>query len=1561
MDNELLLSLYNDTAEQIRNSQQWQSFLNTAAFNYKRSFQEQILLFAQKPGAAAVLSEKQWKAKYGRNVQKDKAIYLFAFQDGMDKVISVYDITDTTSGNESNTVPIFYFGETQEHMAASVAALNNRYEINESGLESAIFTAVDIMTEEQLEIILPELLEIIKGTPASNFKSSLLRQKLIRLIANSAAYMCHLRCNMPVANSFSYANFRDIALFSPQAIITIGSAMSRVSFEIMQTIIRANMQVDRKIYKNSNRTFEKNTSTLYNQDVNETTPITEREADENDTRLFRQTETELHQGIQTDSLQRSDGTLQNGGTSAGNPNTGKQPVGKFNQAESDFMGNHRGAESSRSGEMDWLNDQSAGNNANAGSRNDSSQLNKEKTTKTAGLAKTLPLFLSLEQVDEVLRQGSLFSQGKYRIFEQFQKESSVQKNADFLKDEYGIGGRYVANALSINYDNKGLEIIEPDSDNKYLLSWNIVAKEIARLINENSYLSTDEAVDYTKYLQERKEREIRSNIADDYCNLVRLYNDQTEEKLNQYALTIGCANEFTAGNDTTNLLNNAGDNIYTLIYASLDTIEQNRLFAEKAKSLKKAFEPYRTDITEAIQKKIQYKYTAGDIAFIGTKRYEIVSVDTNVTLSDISFPLLQETYSVEDFEMELRKNPLNAYLQVSVEKPKLTPEEVAELLPIDGNEILQKYENYFSDDKFFIEADGTLTWIYFNPDSADGGQFVATTISANDVLTANNGAHGYKEFFENLAENKKMILIDVTSSDFRDCAKSFLLDKADIVGYSAEAVEQLVEFAKSNSKKHLPKIEDKITACITYSEHPLFVDETGNKRYRDLSFPLMNKLLGTLNAKHHHERELVPEYDIDWYYKMGFSVDAVINGEKFTYSGRMDIGDDEFDVIGLIEEECKNTLKSDYLQEIRKTDEEHYQCMHKDLINIRELLVPFMKSHSSLTAADEEKFGEIMEIENSRFSLSEPAKEKISSSATYPTETKKDVILENYRKIKKENPFNIVFYQVGDFYEVIGDDAKTIADALNLVLTSRDVDDSQHIPMCGIPAHRLEEYLKKLQPLDYRVVVSSVENGNRKDFYLIPENTSEPTTENSEIQRAIRLINKYKKEEFGYEDGEDYKDLTSIGLAYTTTEDDQHEIQAEVDLVNFTMRQLVDNNVVMTVQYDSLNELIKNELEVISFDDLVFLEDEAYQKVYGVDRDADDFEHALIGQEIELEGSTFVIESISKDNVFMRDTDFRKHTEYPVSRVEKLDFIRTVFEETPSSAANYHITDNNIGAGKPRERFRNNMNAIKTLHHIENENRTATQEEQDILSQYVGWGGLQEAFDENNGSWSEEFKELKAELSQEEYNAARSSTLTAFYTPPTVIRGIYKALGNMGFKTGNILDPACGIGHFFGMLPETMRQSQLYGTEIDSVSGKIAQQLYPNASIKVQGFENSTTPDNFFDVVVGNVPFGPFKVYDPKYNKYKFLIHDYFFAKAIDQTRPGGVIAFITSNGAGGGTMDKRDNRVRKHIAERCEFLGAIRLPDNTFSKSAGTEISTDIIFLQKRERAKSLKNIWKK
>ena len=523
------------------------------------------------------------------------------------------------------------------------------------------------------------------------------------------------------------------------------------------------------------------------------------------------------------------------------------------------------------------------------------------------------------------------------------------------------------------------------------------------------------------------------------------------------------------------------------------------------------------------------------------------------------------------------------------------------------------------------------------------------------------------------------------------------------------------------------------------------------------------------------------------------------------------------------------------------------------------------------------------------------------------------------------------------------------------------------------------------------------------------------------LERAKGLISDFCRSEYGSE--ADFSDPTKIGVAYTTVTDDEIPVQVNIDLVNFRLERYLDDEHLETRQYASLQELISNELENLDFSDLIHVSDEDVEQhrrhapeeaVVEAPETApapqrEPFPYS-VGDTVYLEnGKPYIIESVGVFDITLSDPTLF----YPISRAESRESFARLMERYPQPektaaentavpekepnhtyteetvavypgdknnlpydveirtlrfdepehdppapqkppAENFRIMDDDLGTGGAKAKFRANMDAINLLKELEFDGRQATPEEQDVLSKYVGWGGLADAFDESKDNWKDEFAELYATLSPEEYAAARASTLNAHYTSPTVIRAIYDAVENMGFQTGNILEPSMGVGNFFGMLPESMKSSRLYGVELDSITGRIAKQLYPKADITVAGFETTDRKD-FFDLAVGNVPFGQYQVNDRAYNRLGFSIHNYFFAKALDQVRPGGLVAFVTSRY----TMDAKDSAARRYIAQRADLLGAIRLPNNAFKANAGTDVVSDIIFLQKRDRPIDLEPEW--
>lgn len=479
---------------------------------------------------------------------------------------------------------------------------------------------------------------------------------------------------------------------------------------------------------------------------------------------------------------------------------------------------------------------------------------------------------------------------------------------------------------------------------------------------------------------------------------------------------------------------------------------------------------------------------------------------------------------------------------------------------------------------------------------------------------------------------------------------------------------------------------------------------------------------------------------------------------------------------------------------------------------------------------------------------------------------------------------------------------------------------------------RMEDFLspEELEKYEERQEAQRLADMEEVKKSLGTEEVPEEVEEVAEVHAEENVED--KQEESGLPlRAEDVQNLVLVNRQYssvsrTTEYDFTCEIRGEQDILHYMVEYHDDGEgfTIHTEKDDIWERMSEPELERLEME----LEREALYFQYH-----EDIENAANLEELQ-EVSYSIMEN---ESVYFRQISERVWNEYGQRE-------RELSVEIPP--VNFHITDDQLGYGTAKEKFRANVMAIQVLKKCERENRYASPEEQEILSNYVGWGGLPDAFDESKASWSEEYQELKDLLTKEEYAAARESTLNAHYTQPVIIESMYQVLQNLGFEKGNILEPSMGVGNFFGMLPDKLQQSRLYGVELDSISGRIAKLLYPNADIQIKGFEKTAYPNDFFDVAIGNVPFGSYKVNDRQYDKYNFMVHDYFLAKTIDQLRPGGVAALITTKG----TMDKASPEVRKYLAERAELLGAIRLPNNAFKANAGTEVSADILFFQKRE-----------
>ncbi len=1425
---QLITELYRRTGVAVaKNPQAWQSFLSAACRNYKCRFDEQLLIYAQRPDAVAVAQLETWNKQFKRWVNKDsKGIAVFDPKGRRNTLKYYFDISDTHEGYYgSRPVPIWQMSERYEQ--AVIERLSDRFgDVESTDLASVLMETAKNAVEDNLQDYMPQLKSCTQDSLLEELDEYNIEVIYRQLAVNSVAYMLMSRCGVDTEAVFEREDFAEIINFNtPATINALGIATSDISEmalrEISQTI--RDVQIAEK---SQNRTFAPQSQTRYDVGREQAERSNHNERNHihqtrglsysrpNITDRARNSAWQIRfdaQGLsgaaqtsdlpQSADIGRAEQTSLRGGTD------GSYEVGTSDKTALQGAGRDGGTERKSTDAMGRTDEQYPQSSGGNDTERADLQLNvADEQQVTVNLPtveeqiemlaeaedeKSSAFVISQEDIDSVLQRGSGFQNGKYHIYRQFQKNEDGKSNIDFLKKEYGTGGgtHYFPDGTQGHtwHDGKGIAIEKYGSSANpdLVLSWAKVEKRLRELIKNDRYLNEKEKDHYADYLEseEAPQYEIDTQRKMARQRFIDANRDlPPADKRDTLALRLSDFIRDLDGYEK-NLLENVERT--DLADVTAEQMEQHlgdpatvqQLIDFLALVQGKTADVYsRSNAWRFSQElmelyPLRYAYHEDDVVYIGADKYEIAAFDENaVSLRNPDFPLFGKELSRADFEEKLKENPDNDHLKVVVTE---------------------------------------------------------------------------KQSVQTPSEEKP----------------------------------------------------DSIKFSIGFSEHPAFYDRQFNDRYTDLSFALGNYLLGVLDEKQHRERE--SKDNVGWYHKTDFEITATIGGEDFHYEGRFDIGDGEGDLISHIKNFYEYSLSPNcpFIPEWKKQGEDYYREQIESLQWGRDVFVPYLEQHKTLTPEDEKLYAEIMATESDWFV---PVEDKQRASDLQPQ------IVAYY----KSDDENIVIVQAanGKYFNHYGydEDSNSFASAAGGFDTFEEAEQTLY-------AHRPTaiDITEEKQTPHYTVELTS---DAFADPFIIRDNTVP----------------------YG-EDGQ-YYDVDGIYQTFETEE----EAQEYADTLNSA-----ENIVKLFAQKD---------------------EERSQQEQPDIQDNSD-----LIGKEILIDNRRYVIESISEisGDVSMRDMTFANAVGFPINRVEKIGYIRSLLskaqeEKQPEKAVspvpapseprhNYRITEDTLGVGGAKEKFRNNMAAINLLHELELENRLATPEEQEILSKYVGWGGLSMAFDENNAAWADEFKELYASLSPEEYRAAMESTLTAFYTPPVVIKGMYEALERLGFSEGSILEPSCGTGNFFGLLPDTMAGSKLHGVEIDPLTGKIAKQLYQKANIAVQGFEETKLPDDHFDVVIGNVPFGDFKVNDSRYNAQKFLIHDYFFAQALDKVRAGGVVAFITSKG----TMDKASPEIRKYIAQRAELLGAIRLPDNTFRANAGTEVTSDILFLQKRDRVIDTEPDW--
>ena len=1465
---QLITELYQRTGAAVsRNPQAWQNFLSSAYRNYKCRFDEQLLIFAQRPDATAVTTLETWNKQFKRWVNKDsKGIAVFDTKGRRNTLKYYFDISDTHEGYyNSRPVPIWQMNERYEQ--AVIERLSDRFgDLEVKDLGEALMQTAQNAVEDNLPDYLAQLKDCTQDSFLEELDDFNVEVMYKRLAVNSVAFMLMSRCGLDTGDYFETEDFSDIINFNtPATINAIGLAASDISEmalrEISQTV--RNVQIAEK---SQNRTFAQPARNQY--DIGRKQPersndnernhlhetgglpysrpnITDRAR--NSAWQIRYDAQELSGAEQAGNLPQSADIGQTERTSLSDRTDRTPEIGASDEAALRGTGRDGGTERESTdavGRLDEQHPQSSG-----GSHLERIDLQLEESEPQSSIAndnevranlptvdeqiemiaqaedeKSSAFSVSQEDIDSVLVSGSGFQDGKYRIYRQFWKQEDSKKNIEFLRNEYGTGGgtHIYPDGTSGHewHDGKGIAIEKYGSYTKpdVLLSWSKAEKRLRELIIKNKcYLNPKEEEHYPDYLEKENAPQ---------------YEIDSQRKIQRQ--------------------------VFIDSKRDLPPADKRDTLALRLSDFIRDLNGYEKDLLANVERT--------DLSDVTAEQMEQHLSDPATVQQLIDFLKLVQGKTSDVYS---RSNAWRFW------------QELLELHPL--------HYLYHEGDAVYIGAD----------------KYEILAISEDTVSLQNVEFPLFgKEFSRGDLEEK------LKENPANDHLKVVVTEK--------QKTETLSE-----------KKPDSIKLSIGFSEHPAFYDRELNDRFTDLSFALGNKLLGVLDEKQHRERG--GDKNIGWYHKTDFEISAVIGGEDFHYDGRFDIGDGEGDLIAHIKNFYDYCLSPNcpFIPEWKKQGEDYYREQMESLRFGREHFIPYLEQHTELTPEDEKLLAEIMATESDWYRVPEEA-EQSEDTPHYTVELTSDAFAAPFiiRNNAAPEGTQEQYYDVDGIYQTFEteEEAQEYADTLN---------SAEHITklFAAKDAERKEDNSdligREITIDNRRYIIDSVGkisgDVSMRDI-TFQNNVGFPINRVEKIGYIRRLLEQQAE-----------KELLSEKKTQVPTEPTVETVAEYPAVENGLPYDITIHKIRFDEPEPALPTGILERLETVK-DSIGYGDLKADVEVLLQDKNGD----SLVG---------IVSDEWLKQLTEMSAEDFRRYAEgYKKGTLNAYRLL------SPSADRNnYRITEDTLGIGGAKEKFKANMAAVNLLHDLEIENRLATPEEQKILAGYVGWGGLSMAFDENNAAWANEFKELYVTLSPEEYRAAKESTLTAFYTPPVVIKAMYEALDSLGFSEGNILEPSCGTGNFFGLLPDSMAKSKLHGVEIDSLTGRIAKQLYQKANIAIEGFEKTKLPDDHFDVVLGNVPFGDFKVNDSRYNAQKFLIHDYFFAKALDKVRAGGVVMFITSKG----TMDKRGSEVRKYIAQRAELLGAIRLPDNTFRANAGTEVTSDILILQKRDRVIDIEPDW--
>lgn len=1543
---ETITELYHETIAGLAAPQVWQSFLTTACHNFRLPFDEQVLLFAQRPDATAVLpidGKNGWNQRFGRWVNRG-ATGIAVFDGdavGRSRLKYYFDISDTHESRFARPVPIWTM--RPEYEPAVTEALENSFgELEDKfDLAAALLSAAKNAVEDNMPDYLTELKYYKENSFLEELDDLNIEVEYRRALENSIGFMLLARCVIDPAEYFTDDDFRDVVDFNtPNTLNALGTATGDIGQMCLSVVSRTALTLQRQAER-GNRTFaekptiqypeaEQDTTTTERSETNERTDIHDagrlpaaesasapgagnapweiRIAPENIPETAP--ESDLHESAD---IGQAESALDGDRADSENPDRADHG------ADGESRGRDGGAESQRPDEMDGPDEQPPALSGGDSAGRTDLQLTEQNSEADSA---ELPAFLDERLIMAIVaNKDDDLKYKKQQIELYFSIHPEETDRAEYLKSAYQ--DRYteiLVDVVRVGYKPQadGLLMWEGaylSRTSESVFSWGVVAGWTAQLIEKKEYFINTKITPPKSYDSQQLSlfdfADFNNPAQEDGGQISFMSRPELPQQVIDEALCIGA-------NDRNSRL------IICAYFMKDHTPEENAAFLAKHYGTNGAgfyindreyalwYDPegIRVSTGRSAQNRYATLLSWEDAA----KRIrELLDLGRYMPqheldrVADYERKTLAESLALtaRDFSEEARDAGYAPTLRLALSAKGGFPEieqQIFELLK--DPDMLQKITEEWSE---FVKAhEQNRELMRFGYNRPKELLQKLTDLGREPVIfTAAEDYAPQRRFFISTDEIDKVLRGG--SEDYRLAVYSFFVNHPDQKDREKYLKNYHGEYSGYNGGNDNRTYTGK---GLSFSHGSI----TEPYAKVELSWGKITKRIAEMISAGKFlsdaDRAAMPDYEIgrlareihSFFYDTpdGYPKPFSQNPIGSYWEGVQEVAEQLTDPARV--EEIYQTMMLP-LWEITAQDDRYYESRKTGLEN--------MQAYRAGTYS-------VFNLAQTLRPLT-PGTEPPALTAEPPSSELREIPVEE----KQTDPYHdlaaglLHFYQEYDPYDYrdnmeLGD---TDADALeSLEQQLHDAEKRKGI------LDTLQSYLDNTDPEDE--IAADLELFMEQ----LQELAQEPAT-NDELEEAKQLINEYCMEVFEQE--ADFSNLSHVDLAFSSTSDSEHTIEIFADLTAFRLVYQVDGEIVHEIACESLSEL-NGYLANLDFDEMVAHADDRYQQ-----------EHADRGELAEQEPEPK--EPAEKEQSAVLAP--------PKPKRERVVFT-TLHPEIPADQRrNFHITDPELGHGTRSEKYAANVAAIRTLKQIEAEERLATPEEQEILSRYVGWGGLADCFDERHGK----YLELKSLLSEDEYAAARASSLTAFYTSPVIIGAMYQALSQMGFRQGNILEPSCGVGNFIGMLPDSMADSKVYGVEIDSISGRIAQQLYQNSSIAVNGFEKVQMPDSFFDVAIGNVPFGDFKVRDKKYDKNHWLIHDYFFGKTLDKVRPGGVIAFITSKG----TLDKENSAVRKYLAQRADLIGAIRLPNNAFKANARTEVTSDIIFLQKRDRMTDIEPDW--